>query len=68
MATSRTEPRFPVTEKNLQRSADRLITTRLVSQEIEYLQRTLGSTAGQAKIDDAILAVRKLPWAELVAV
>jgi hypothetical protein len=32
---------------------------------MQYIQRQLGATATQKQLDDTVLAVRKMPWAEL---
>jgi hypothetical protein len=57
-----------VSERNLQNAAIRLLprNNRLVSTEVDYLRRTLGDKATQQQIDDSVLTVRRLPWAELV--
>ena len=56
--------RFPVSEKVLQKAAARLLPNRgrLVSTEIHYIQRVLGTTATQQEIDQNVVAVRKMPW------
>ena len=58
-----------VSERNLQNAAVRLLPkhNRLVSPEVEYLRRVLGDKATQIEIDEKVLAVRKLPWREIVA-
>lgn len=56
----------PVTEGSIARTAIRLLGQRLVSPEVMYVQRHLGSTATQQELDDKVVAVRKLPWAKLV--
>lgn len=59
--------KLPVTEKNLQSAAQRLLTRgRLVSVEVDYLRRTLGNSATPAEMDEKILAVRSMPWSELM--
>lgn len=57
-----------VSERNLQNAATRLLPkhNKLVSPEVEYLRRVLGDRATQRDIDEKVLAVRKLPWAEIV--
>ena len=60
------EARIPVTEANVSKAAMRLLSQRLVSTEISYLQHVLGVSASQADLDAQILAVRKLPWASIV--
>ena len=61
------EARIPVTDANIAKAAMRLLSQRLVSTEILYVQRTLGNSASQNELDSQILAVRKLPWASIVA-
>ena len=58
--------RIPVSETNLRKAAARLLTTGLVSTEVDYVQRTLGNTATQQDIDANVLAVRKLAWSSIV--
>ena len=57
-----------VSERNLQNAAIRLLPkhNKLVSPEVDYLRRVLGDRATQNDIDEKILAVRKLPWSEIV--
>jgi hypothetical protein len=57
-----------VSERNLQNAASRLLPkhNKLVSPEVDYLRRVLGDRATQNDIDEKVLAVRKLPWAEIV--
>ena len=57
-----------VSERNLQNAAIRLLPkhNKLVSPEVDYLRRVLGERATQIDIDEKILAVRKLPWSEIV--
>ncbi len=54
-----------VTESNLRKTAIRLLGQRLVSTEIQFVQRTLGSSATQQEMDASVLAVRKMPWASI---
>lgn len=56
-----------VSETNLRKTAIRVLGQRLVSTEIAYIQRTLGSSATQQELDATVLAVRKMPWASIVA-
>ncbi|HEX6085830.1 MAG TPA: hypothetical protein VF266_14960 [Thermoanaerobaculia bacterium] len=58
--------RMPVSESNLRKAAARLLTSGLVSTEIDYVQRTLGNSATQQDIDANVLAVRKLAWSAIV--
>ncbi len=57
-----------VSERNLQSAAIRLLPkhNKLVSPEVDYLRRVLGERATQNDIDEKVLLVRKLPWAEIV--
>jgi hypothetical protein len=54
-----------VSDLNLKKTAIRLLGQTLVSPEMQYIQRQLGATATQKQLDDNVLAVRKMPWAEL---
>ena len=67
--TMRTPKVVTVSERNLQNAAVRLLPkhNKLVSTEVEYLRRVLGDKATQGEIDEKVLAVRKLPWRELVS-
>ena len=55
-----------VSEANLRKTAARLLTTKLVSTELAYLQRELGNSATQEVMDEKVLAVRTMPWASIV--
>ena len=55
-----------VTELNIRKTAMRLLGQKLVSTEIQYIQRTLGAKASQVYIDANVVAVRKMPWASIV--
>lgn len=57
--------RVPVSELNVVKTAARLMTTKLVSTEIAYVQRVLGASATQAQLDEKVLAVRRLPWSSI---
>jgi hypothetical protein len=59
------ERKLPVSDLNLKKAAIRLLGQTLVSPEMQYIQRQLGATATQKQLDDNVLAVRKMPWAEL---
>ena len=65
---TRMQKMITVSERNLQTAATRLLPkhNRLVSPEVDYLRRVLGDRATQNDIDEKILAVRKLPWSEIV--
>ena len=64
----RTPKLITVSERNLQSAATRLLPkhNRLVSTEVEYLRRVLGDKATQGDIDDKVMAVRKLPWSQIM--
>ncbi|HSP14542.1 MAG TPA: hypothetical protein VLV78_07315 [Thermoanaerobaculia bacterium] len=64
----RTPKLITVSERNLQNAAVRLLPkhNRLVSTEVEYLRRVLGDKATQVEIDEKVVAVRKLPWREVL--
>jgi len=68
MATTRrtTVKRIPVSETNVRKAAIRLVPHGLVSTEIHYIQRTLGNSATQDQIDEKVIEVRKMPWANIV--
>lgn len=57
--------RISVSHTNLVKAATRLLGTKLVSTEIAYIQRELGSTATQEAVDQKIVAVRAMPWASI---
>ena len=65
---ARTPKMITVSERNLQNAASRLLPkhNKLVSPEVDYLRRVLGDRATQNDIDEKVVAVRKLPWAEIV--
>jgi len=58
-----------VSDRNLQSAAIRLLPkhNKLVSPELLYLRRVLGDRATQIEIDEKVIAVRRLPWSEIVA-
>jgi hypothetical protein len=58
--------KIAVSETNLRKTAARLLTAKLVSTELAYLQRELGSTATQEVMDSRVLAVRSMPWSSIV--
>jgi len=60
------EAKIPVSEANVAKAALRLLSQRLVSTEVSYVQRVLGNTASQSDIDLQVMTVRKLPWASIV--
>lgn len=55
-----------VSELNLKKAAARLLTSKLVSTEVVYIQRTLGASATQEDLDAKVLAVRAMPWSSIV--
>jgi K+/H+ antiporter YhaU regulatory subunit KhtT len=55
-----------VSAANITNAASRLLSQRLVSTEIDYIQRTLGTSSTQQQIDATVMAVRKLPWSSIV--
>ena len=66
--TTRAPKMIAVSERNLQNAAVRLLPkhNRLVTPEVDYLRRVLGDKATQNEIDEKVVAVLKLPWAEIV--
>lgn len=58
--------KLPVTELNLTKAAMRLLSQKLVSTEVHYIQNVLGTRATQDDIDANVVAVRKMPWASIV--
>ena len=60
------QPKIAVSENNVSKAAIRLLSQRLVSTEISYVQRVLGATASQSDLDAQVLAVRKMQWSSIV--
>ena len=60
--------KLTVSDLNLKKAAIRLLGQTLVSNEIQYIQRNLPATATQEQLDENVLAVRKLPWAQIAIV
>ena len=58
--------KIAVSEANLRKAASRLLTHKLVSTEIAYLQRELGASATLDVVDAMIGAVRAMPWSSIV--
>lgn len=58
--------KISVSELNLRKSAARLLKTPLVSTELDYLHRELGTFATQEAVDAKVLAVRSMPWSSIV--
>ena len=63
---TRSKPKVTVSELNLRKAATRLLGGALVSTEVSYIQRELGTKATQEELDAKVLAVRKMPWASIV--
>jgi len=59
------EKKLPVSELNIRKTALRLLGQNLVSPEVTYIQKTLGTKATQQDLDQNVLAVRELPWAKI---
>jgi hypothetical protein len=59
--------KIAVSELNLRKAATRLLGGMLVSTEVSYIQRELGTKATQEDLDAKVIAVRKMPWASIVA-
>jgi hypothetical protein len=57
--------KIAVSELNVRKAATRLLNAKLVSTEVQYVQRVLGNTATQEEVDARVLAVRSLPWSEI---
>ncbi len=60
--------KLTVSDSNLKKTAIRLLGQSLVSNEMQYIQRNLPATATQEQLDEKVIAVRKLPWAEIAIV
>lgn len=60
------EAKISVTESNVAKAALRLLSQRLVSTEVSYVQRVLGAKASQTDLDAQVMAVRKMPWTSIV--
>jgi hypothetical protein len=60
------QAKIPVSDTNVTKAALRLLSQKLVSTEVQYVQRTLGASASQKDIDEQVMAVRKLPWTSIV--
>lgn len=69
MTTTTPKPKvkkLTVSSANIAKAAARLLSQRLVSTEIDYIQRTLGASTTQQELDASVLGVRKLPWSSIV--
>jgi hypothetical protein len=62
----KSKAKVTTSEGNITKAAMRLLSHRLVSPEIHYIQRTLGASATQEDIDINVVAVRRMPWASIV--
>jgi len=60
--------KLTVSDLNLKKAAIRLLGQKLVSNEVLYIQRNLPATATQEQLDENVLAVRKLKWAEIAII
>lgn len=67
LAIRKNPAKLLVSEANITKAALRLLAQKLVSPEVQYVQRSLGARATQEDIDSSVLAVRKMPWASLGA-
>lgn len=65
-ATRVIKTKVAVSELNLRKAATRLLTSGLVSTEVAYIQRVLGTSATQEDVDAKVIAVRALPWSSIV--
>ena len=65
-AKGEAKARIAVSELNLKKAAARLLASGLVSTELDYIQRELGTSATQDDLDAKVIAVRKMPWASIV--
>jgi len=63
---TKTNSKIAVSELNLRKAATRLLGGTLVSTEVSYIQRELGTKATQEDLDAKVVAVRKMPWASIV--
>lgn len=66
MSTPVKEKKITVSASNIAKAASRLLSQRLVSTEIDYVQRTLGPKATQTELDSTVVAVRQMPWDSIV--
>jgi hypothetical protein len=65
-ATSKSAAKIPVSERNLRSAAARLLSNRqIVSTEIQYIQRTMAARATRSEIDETVVAVRGMAWADI---
>ena len=57
--------KVPVNDTNLKKAAIRLLGQQLVSNETLYIRKQLAPSVTQQELDDSIVAVRNLPWAQI---
>ena len=55
-----------ISELNVRKAATRLLGAKLVSTEVFFVQRELGTSATQDDLDAKVIAVRSMPWASIV--
>lgn len=68
MTATKNEEKIAVSERNLRSAAARLLSNRqIVHPEIQYIQRTMAAKATRNQIDETVVAVRAMSWADLVA-
>lgn len=61
------ETTVTVCESTLRKTALRVLNgQRLVSPEVDYILRTLGTKATQQDIDTMVARVRKMPWESIL--
>ena len=61
------EATLNVSESVLRKTALRVLNgQRLVSPEVDYILRTLGTKATQQELDTMVMRVRKMPWGSLM--
>ena len=54
-------------ETSIRKAAARLLPVGpIVSTEVQYLLRTMNGSVSEEQLDASILAVRKMPWAQIV--
>ena len=58
--------RIAVSELNMKKAATRLLASKLVSTEMDYIRQQLGTSTTQDDLDAKIVAVRSMPWASIV--
>lgn len=58
---------LPVSPLNINKTAKRVLNGQsLVTPEIDYIMRTMGSRATQEEIDTMVARVRSMPWASII--